>query len=223
MSATAWKHDAGAGVPASARARLRGVADRVRGGDLGALPVVLGLVVIAIVFGTLNQHFLSAENLTNLALQIAATGTISLGIIMVLLLGEIDLSVGSVSGLCATVMTVLYVHHHVAPVTAILLAPAAGAMIGLLHGLMFTLLGMPSFVVTLSGLIGWQGALLHLLGNEGTINLPFDGSIAKLSDTWLPLWLGWLLAVVLTAAMLGSALLTRRLRRDADLPIAPIS
>jgi D-xylose transport system permease protein len=183
---------------------------------------VAGLVAIAIVFGTLNEHFLSPENLTNLALQMAATGTIALGIIMVLLLGEIDLSAGSVSGLCAVIMTILHVRQGWNPVLAIVVAIAAGAGIGLIHGLMFTRLRMPSFVVTLAGLIGWQGLLLYLLGQGGTINLPFDGFIAKLSDTWLPVWAAWLVAVVLVAAWAAGSVITRRLRRAAELPVGPL-
>ncbi|GII55738.1 ABC transporter permease [Planotetraspora thailandica] len=195
--------------------------DRLRHGDLGAWPVVGGLIAIAVVFGSLNEHFLSPENLTNLALQMAATGTISLGIIMVLLLGEIDLSAGSVSGLCAVVMAILSVRHGWNPVLAIVVALAAGALIGLLHGIMFTRLRMPSFVVTLAGLIGWQGLLLYLLGEGGIVNLPFDGFVAKLSDTWLPPWLAWVIIVLLVAVSGGSSLLTRRLRLAAELPVPP--
>jgi D-xylose transport system permease protein len=194
---------------------------RLRRGDLGAWPVVGGLVVIAAVFGTLNEHFLSPENLTNLALQMAATGTISLGIIMVLLLGEIDLSAGSVSGLCAAVMTILYVKQSWNPVAAIAVALAAAGAIGLLHGLMHTRLRMPSFVVTLAGLIGWQGLLLYLLGQGGTINLPFDGFVSKLSDTWLPAWLAWVLVAALTGGWAAASLLGRRARLAANLPVAP--
>jgi D-xylose transport system permease protein len=196
--------------------------ERMRRGDLGAWPVVGGLIAIAIVFGTLNEHFLSPENLTNLALQMAATGTISLGIIMVLLLGEIDLSAGSVSGLCAVVMTILYVRDDWNPLLAIVVAVAAGAAVGLLQGLLFTHVRMPSFVVTLAGLIGWQGLLLYLLGGGGTINLPFDGFVAKLSDTWLPPWLAWTLVLALAGAYGASLLLNRRLRLAADLPVGPV-
>ncbi|GAA1367185.1 sugar ABC transporter permease [Streptomyces beijiangensis] len=196
--------------------------ERLTGRELGALPVTAALAVIMIVFSSLNSHFLSSENLTNLALQMAATGTISLGVIMVLLLGEIDLSVGSVSGLCAVVMTIQTVRHGLHPLLAVLLALAAGAAIGLLHGLMFTRIGMPSFVVTLSGLIGWQGLLIYLLGKGGTINLPFDGSIAKLSDTWLPDALSWTLAAVITAVYAAVAVLTRRARAGLDLPFEPV-
>ncbi|MET8159903.1 sugar ABC transporter permease [Sphaerisporangium sp. NPDC005289] len=197
--------------------------ERMRRGDLGAWPVVGGLIAIAVVFGSLNEHFLSPENLTNLALQMAATGTISLGIIMVLLLGEIDLAAGSVSGLCAVIMTIMNVRQGWNPLLAIVVAVAAGAAIGLVHGLLFTRVRMPSFVVTLAGLIGWQGLLLFLLGERGTINLPFDGFVAKLSDTWLPPWLAWTLAVALVGAYGGSLLLGRRLRIAADLPVGPAS
>jgi D-xylose transport system permease protein len=193
--------------------------DRVRRGDLGSVPVAVGLVLIAIVFSSLNRHFLSAENLTNLALQMAATGTIALGIIMVLLLGEIDLSAGSVSGLAAVVMTLLYVRSSWPPAVAILTALVVVAGIGALHGLMRTALAMPSFVVTLAGLIGWQGLLLYLLGSEGTINLPFDHGVATLSDTWLPAWLGWLVVVLLVGAQLAATLVVRARRVRAELPV----
>jgi D-xylose transport system permease protein len=195
--------------------------DRLRQGDLGAWPVVGGLIAIAIVFGSLNEHFLSPENLTNLVLQMAATGTIALGIIMVLLLGEIDLSAGSVSGLCAVVMTILSVRHGWNPVLAIVVAVLAGSAVGLLHGVMHTRLYMPSFVVTLAGLIGWQGLLIYLLGQGGTINLPFDGFIAGLSDTWLPPWLAWVLVAILVGAYAAAGVITRRLRVAAELPVKP--
>src|SRR6185369_8866753 len=180
--------------------------------------VVAGLVVIAIVFGSLNEHFLSPENVANLALQMAATGTISLGIVMVLLLGEIDLSAGSVSGLCAVVMAVLHVRNGWNPLAAIGIALALALAVGLVHGLMFTRIGMPSFVVTLAGLISWQGLQLYLLRQGGTINLPFDGFVARLSDTWLPDWAAWLLAAVIVGAWTAGGLVNRRLRQTAGLP-----
>lgn len=188
-------------------------------GDLGFLPVVLGLIIIAAVFGSLNEHFLSPENLTNLMLQMAATGTISLGIILVLLLGEVDLSAGSVSGLSAVVMTILSVKQDVPVGIAILAAIGMAMAIGALHGFLMAKLGMPSFVVTLAGLIGWQGLLLYLLGKGGTINLSFTGFVAKLSDTWLPTWLS---AAVVSAGIFLWVLtnaVTRKQRAVNGLPI----
>jgi D-xylose transport system permease protein len=205
--------------PTPRRGLFDAARDRLRRGDLGSLPVAVGLVLIAVVFSSLNSHFLSPENLTNLALQMAATGTIALGIVLVLLLGEIDLSAGSVSGLCAVVMTLLAVHRGWPPALAVLGALATGAAIGAIHGLMRTKLSMPSFVVTLAGLIGWQGLMLYLLGDEGTINLPFDRGIATLSDTWLPRWLGWLIVALLAGGHLAATLVTRRLRARAGLSV----
>ena len=118
-----------------------------------------------------NDRFLTAFNLTNLALQIAAIGTISVGVVLVLLLGEIDLSVGAVSGLCAAVMAVLNVKHGWAPYLAIVAGARVGAAIGLFQGRSSTRFGIPSFVVTLAGLMAWQGALLQVLGDTGTVNL----------------------------------------------------
>jgi D-xylose transport system permease protein len=194
--------------------------DRVRRGDLGMAPVAVGLVIIAVIFNELNDRFLSAENITNLALQMAATGTIALGIVLVLLLGEIDLSAGSVSGLCAVVMTLLYVKQQWSPWLAVLAALGAAAVIGVVHGLMYTKLGMPTFVVTLAGLIGWLGLMLFLLGRGGTVNLPFERGIAKLSDTWLPQWLGWAIAAGIIAIYGVATLVTQARRRAAELPIA---
>ncbi|RDI66705.1 sugar ABC transporter permease [Nocardia pseudobrasiliensis] len=204
--------------------RLRGpadaVTDRIRRGEVGSAPVVIGLVVIAIVFDRLNAHFLSPENLTNLALQMAATGTIALGIVLVLLLGEIDLSAGSVSGLTAVVMTLLYVRHGWNWVFAVLAALVVAAAIGALHGVMLTRLNMPSFVVTLAGLIGWQGLMLYLLGKQGTVNLPFDRGIAVISDTWLAPGVAWALVVLLAGGQLTASLRTRRLRSRAGVAVA---
>ncbi|MEJ3655982.1 sugar ABC transporter permease [Actinomycetes bacterium KLBMP 9759] len=215
-AATTAAPSVGTGAP-TWRSVLDTGRDRLRRGDLGSLPVAVGLVLIAIVFSSLNDRFLSAENLTNLALQMAATGTIALGLVLVLLLGEIDLSAGSVSGLSAVAMTILYVQQGWNVVLAVLGALVTGGVIGLIHGLMRTKLAMPSFVVTLAGLIGWQGVMLYLLGDDGTINLPFDRGVATLSDTWLPSWLGWLLVALLWAGHLAATLVTRRMRIAAQL------
>ena len=133
---------------------------RVRGCELGALPVVIGLLVIWTIFYVQEPRFLSAQNLTNLVLQATAVGTISIGIVLVLLLGEIDLSVGSVSGLCACVLAVLNIKQGWPAIPAIIVAILVGSVIGLIQGAIFTRFGVPSFVVTLAGLIGWLALIL---------------------------------------------------------------
>src|SRR3954469_10422269 len=138
---------------------------------LGSLRVLIVLALIWIIFQSQNSNFLTAFNLTNLVLQISAVGMISIGITLILLLGEIDLSVGAVSGLCAAVMAVLNTKHGWGPVPAMGAALAVGLAIGLVNGFFVTQFGIPSFVVTLAGLLAWQGALLKVLGDTGTINI----------------------------------------------------
>ena len=188
---------------------------RVRGGDLGSLPVIVGLVLIAIVFQILNPNFLSSTNLVNLAMQSAATGTIAIGIVLVLLLGEIDLSVGSVSGLSASVLAVGFVQLGM-PLPLVLLACLAiGAVIGLVFGLLRTLFGVPSFVVTLAGLLGFLGLQLLVLGKTGSINIPFDSLIVQFGQQWfLPDWASYLL-VVLSVAVFGANQFAKSRRRSA--------
>ncbi|MDQ6898804.1 MAG: sugar ABC transporter permease [Candidatus Dormibacteraeota bacterium] len=169
----------------------------------------------------MNPNFLTPRNLTNLATQTAATGTISVGIVLVLLLGEIDLSVGQVSGLCAGIMAVLNVKHGVPAGLAIASAVVAGGAIGFVQGFWFSRLRIPSFVVTLAGLLAWQGALLLVLGSTGTLNLT-DNTIDALAGTYLPDWAGWTVGLIVVLAFAGSGLLTRRRRRAADLDVGPI-
>jgi D-xylose transport system permease protein len=186
---------------------------RILQGDLASLRVVIGLALIWVIFQSQNDRFLSAENLTNLMLQITGIALISIGIVYVLLLGEIDLSVGAVSGLAAAVMAVLNVKHGWNPYLAIGAAIAVGLAIGLLQGFLFSRFGVPSFVVTLAGLLAWQGALLQVLGSTGSINIT-DPKITGLANTFYDGATAWILAVLVIAAF-GAALFVGHRRRVA--------
>jgi D-xylose transport system permease protein len=172
---------------------------RVVQGDLSSVRVILGLVVIAIIFQVQESRFLSAENLTNLMLQITTIGLISVGIVYVLLLGEIDLSVGAVSGLAGAVMVVLNVKHGWNPYLAIAAAVAVGAAIGCAQGFLFSKFLIPSFVVTLAGLLTWQGALLQVLGKTGSLNVT-DPKITGLANIFYGKTTGWIIAIVIIVA-----------------------
>jgi D-xylose transport system permease protein len=213
-----------AATPAPAPDRERGsrfeVLQRVAQGELGSLRVLLGLVVIWAIFTIANDRFLTSTNLVNLALQIAATGMISIGVVLVLLLGEIDLSVAIVSGLCAAIMAVLVEQHGWAAVPGIAAAIAAGAAIGLFQGSIVTRFGIPSFVVTLAGLIGWQGALLLVLGSTGTVNIT-NPTIVGLAGTFYSGATAWIIAAVVVAAFALSSLGARRRRLGAGLEAPP--
>ena len=197
---------------------LEGVWRRVSQGEIGSLPVVAALILIAIVFQSLNPNFLTPRNLTNLVLQIAAMGTISVGVVLVLLLGEIDLSVGAVSGLCAAVVAVLNVKAGLPGALAVGVGILAGAGIGLLQGVWITRFRVPSFVVTLAGLLGWQGLLLWVLGDTGTVNLT-DPAITNLAGIFLGPRLGWLVGLGAVAVFLASLSRARRRRVAAGLGV----
>jgi D-xylose transport system permease protein len=186
------------------RSRLESLR-RLLPGDLASVRVLVGIVVIWAFFQSQNSRFLTALNLTNLMLQITAVGLISVGIVYVLLLGEIDLSVGAVSGLAASIMAVLNFKHGWNPYLAIAAGVLTGTVIGVFQGGVFTAFGVPSFVVTLAGLLAWQGALLYVLGDTGTINLT-DPKITGLANTFYSDAVGWTMAVIAIAAYAASTM-----------------
>lgn len=195
---------------------------RVMRGELGSVRVLLGIAVIWTIFQLSNDRFLSAVNLSNLALQIAAVATISIGVVLVLLLGEIDLSVGAVSGLAASVMAVLSVKEGVSPELAIAAALGVGLLIGLFNGFMVTFFGIPSFVVTLAGLLGWVGVQLAVLGDTGSINLP-PSTITDLTGTFFEPAVGWAIAIAAIAAYGASLFIGRQRRQGSGLETPPVA
>ncbi|WP_223693340.1 sugar ABC transporter permease [Leifsonia poae] len=203
---------------------IRGFGRRVRGGDLGSLPVVVGLIVIWAVFQILNPLFLSASNLVQLTLQCVAVGTISIGIVLVLLLGQIDLSVGSVSGLSAAILGVGFVQMHWPLVVAALAALAAGAVVGLIYGLLFTRFGVPSFVITLAGLLGFLGLQLWVLGPNSSINIPFNSWLVTFSQqTFLPPWAAYALSAIAAIGLFVSDWRRSVRRRAAGLSVGSMT
>src|SRR3712207_4185707 len=149
---------------------VRGYIDRVRGGDLGALPAVLGIVVLGLLFTVLRpETFLTPRNLANLADQAAPIIILAMGLVFILLLGEIDLSAGVVSGVSAAVLAQLLAEAGSPWYVAVLAAVVTGVLIGLFTGSLVGLIGIPSFVVTLALFLGWQGFTLRLIGEGGTV------------------------------------------------------
>ena len=206
------------------RGAISGFGTRVRGGDLGSLPVVIGLALIWVIFQILNPNFLSANNLVNLALQSAATGTIAIGVVLVLLVAQIDLSIGSISGLSAAILGVGLTQLNWPVWLAILVALAVGAGIGLLYGLLFTRFGVPTFVITLAGLLGFLGLQLKVLGPNGSINLPYDSWIVQFATSmFLAPWLAYSISVLAVLGLFGSDWLRNRRRRRAGLSTSSVT
>jgi D-xylose transport system permease protein len=180
-------------------------------GDLAELRVVIALAVIWVIFYLQEDRFLSSVNLTNLVLQATAVGLVAVGVTLVLLLGEIDLSVGAVSGLCAAIMAVLIEQEGWSPYLGIAAALVAAVLIGLFQGSIFTRLAIPSFVVTLAGLLAWPGAQLEVLGETGTVNIT-NTKITGLTNTFYSDTVGWIFAVLAIGAFAAITLLSRRKR-----------
>lgn len=200
-----------------------GFIDRVRSGDLGMLPVAVGLIVISIVFSALNPVFLAPNNLVNLLFDCATVGVISLGIICVLVLGEIDLSVGSMSGLASATVGVLWVNMGWPVAGAIIAALLLGACVGLLYATLYNRLGMPSFIATLAGLLALLGMQLYILGASGSINLPYASPLVRFGQILImPDWLSHALALVPGLVMIGKGLSTMRQRQAANLSAQPL-
>lgn len=203
---------------------LRAFINRIKTGDLGTLPVVLGLILISTVFTILNPVYLAPNNLVNLLFDCATVGFISLGIVCVLLLGEIDLSVGSMSGLSSAIIGVLWVNLGWPVAGAIAMALAVGALVGLVYALLYNRLGMPSFVATLAGLLALLGMQLYILGPSGSINLPYISPLVRFGQVMvMPGWFAHLVALLPGVVMVVQGLRTRTRRAQVNLSSEPMS
>ncbi|HET6663719.1 MAG TPA: hypothetical protein VFG94_05660 [Acidimicrobiales bacterium] len=199
----------------------------IRAGELGSLPIVVGLVVIAVVFGLLDDTFFEERNFTNLLLQMAAMATIAIGVVFVLLIGEIDLSVAYVSAVGGVVTALLlrpgdpgWPWWVVVP-----LALAITTLIGFLHALVITKAGVPSFVVTLAGLLVWNGVVLFLtvdFSSAGTIRIQ-DPTVIGIANDFLSDAMGWVVAAAVVGTFALSQLQTARSRRAGGLFAKPTS
>ncbi len=197
---------------------------KMKAGDLGSLPVVIGLAVIWIIFQSLNSNFLTAGNLSDISVAMVGTGMIAVGIVFVLLLGEIDLSVGSLSGVAGATFAVLNITHGMNEVLALVLSILTGTVAGALQGFFFAKIGVPAFAVTLAGLLFWNGLMLKILGDNGTINLNDNGLVAKLTSYYFSdVAAAYGLAAAVTVLFFVSSYLGNKRREAAGVPSRPLS
>ena len=202
-------------------AYLRASVARIKDGDTGVLPLIAGLLLVSVLFESLNGNFLTAGNLVNLLVQAAVFSILAMGQVFALLLGEIDLSIGFVAGLSAVIMA-----ERVQPTVgwpwwvAILAALAVCAAIGAVQGTLITRLGLPSFVVTLGGLLFWQGVMLVILGSGGSILIQ-DPTINDISSGNLSRLAGWVVMLVIVAVFAFTTWRGDAHRRDAGLTAPP--
>jgi D-xylose transport system permease protein len=194
-AAVTTKADAAPGATPSIGGHVREYGQRLRGGDMGSLPAVAGLVVLCAVFASLDPSFATPRNFANLFGQGAQITVIAMGLVFVLLLGEIDLSAGFTSGVCAAVLAIRLSDGGYPWWLAILAALATGSAIGVVLGIAVAKIGIPSFVVTLAAFLGFQGVLLIMISGGKNISIT-DPVILAIVNKNLPVWLGWTLYVV---------------------------
>ncbi|MFB8212832.1 MULTISPECIES: sugar ABC transporter permease [unclassified Streptomyces] len=195
---------------------------KVRSGEIGSLPVVVGLIIIGIVFQAETGNFLTSYNLDQITLYAAGPGIMAVGIVFVLLLGEIDLAVGSVAGLAGAVWAVL--GSDMPDGLAILLGILSGTVIGAFHGIVFAKIGVPAFVVTLAGFLGWAGMQTWVMGEKSTITTPLGSFVRDLTSYYFEdVAAAYGLAIVVIVAFYLTQLRDARRRKAAELPARPQS
>ena len=189
---------------------------RIKSGDMGALPGVLGLIALCIVFGVMSDVFLTPGNFANLLTQAASVTVIAMGLVFVLLLGEIDLSAGYASGVCGAVLVILITNHGYPWWIALAVSIVVGAILGYTIGTLVSRLGIPSFVVTLAAFLMFQGLLLLLAGEGGTIRIEDPTILAVQNNNLSPL-LSWAFFVAVSAIYVLIGLARINSRRKAGL------
>ena len=189
---------------------------RVKSGDIGSLPAVLGLIALCAVFTTMSSSFLTPGNFANLLTQAAGVIVIAMGLIFVLLLGDIDLSAGYSAGVSGAVLVILVTNHHWSWAPALAVSIAAGVVMGLVIGWLVSYLGIPSFVVTLAMFLAFQGILLLLAGEGGTIPIS-DNTVLAIENSNMKPLISWAFYIGASALYVLSGLRKIAVRRKAGL------
>ncbi len=214
----------GSGQEGSLGDQIRGYVLRVRSGDMGVLPAVAGFIVLSVLFTALSSYFLTERNIANLLTQAAPAIMLAMGLVFVILLGEIDLSAGTTSGVAMAIFVVLSDPGGINMnwILALAIALGVGVVIGLFIGFFVARVGIPSFVVTLGLFLGFQGLQLLIIGAGGLYRITED-AITAIENKNLPIWGGWVLLVIMLLISLGTAVIDRRRRTRAGVPNRTIS
>ena len=209
----------GSGMEGGLVDQVRAYLLRIRGGDMGALPAVSGFVVLSILFAALSQYFLTERNFANLLTQAAPQVMLAMALVFVILLGEIDLSAGTTSGVAMGLFVVLSDPGGINMnwILALIIALAAGVVIGLFIGFFVARVGIPSFVVTLGLFLGFQGLELLIIGTGGLYRIQ-EPAVIAIQNSNLPPWGGWVMIAVMLLISFGTAMVDRRRRIRAEVP-----
>jgi len=202
--------------------QLRGTLQRIRGGEMGMLPALAGLLVLAILFTFLSPFFLTKGNMANLLTQSAELMMLAIALTFVIVLTEIDLSAGVTGGVGMAVFIILVNDKHWNWILALVVALLVGALIGTFIGYFVAKIGIPSFVITLGLFLGFQGVLLIMLGDAGSYSVQTPSVVAIMNKS-MPAWAGWLMLVIIVAVSLGTGLYDRAQRNRAGMAVKPMS
>ncbi len=212
----------GTGQEGSVRDQFSGYISRVRGGDMGSLPAIGGFLVLSILFANLNPYFLTTLNMANLFQQAGTLMMLSMALVFVILIAEIDLSAGVTSGVAAGVFVLLVNTYKFEWVTAIVISFVVGVAIGSLIGFFVAKIGVPSFVVTLGLFLGLQGLQLVLLGEGGLYRVETPQVLSIMNDSMEP-WAGWVMLVIVVAVAFGMGMWDRTRRTKAGVTNRPMA
>ena len=214
----------GSGQEGNLGDQIRAYVLRVRSGDMGVLPAVAGFIVLSVLFTALSSYFLTERNIANLLTQAAPAIMLAMGLVFVILLGEIDLSAGTTSGVAMALFVVLSDPGGINMnwILALAISLATGVVIGLFIGFFVARVGIPSFVVTLGLFLGFQGLQLLIIGAGGLYRISQD-AITAIENKNLPIWGGWVLLAIMLVISLVTAVIDRRRRTRAGVPNRTIS
>jgi D-xylose transport system permease protein len=221
VGATA-SHTIATGHEGTVRDQIDHYVQRIRGGEMGMLPALAGLIIIGLVFWILTPFFFTKTNIANLMTQTAALMMLAVALTFVIILAEIDLSAGVTGGLAMAIFILLTNVSGLSWIPALVVALVVGAAIGTFIGFMVARIGVPSFVITLALFLGLQGVILVLLGNAGAYRIE-DAAVIAIMNKSMPVWAGWVMLAVIVAISLGTGLYDRSRRVASGMPVRPMS
>src|SRR6187402_829317 len=209
----------GSGQEGTLADQVRAWFQRIRSGEMGALPAVAGFVVLSVLFTVLSPFFLTERNFANLLTQAATLVMLAMALVFVILLGEIDLSAGVTSGVAMSMFVVLSDPGGINMnwVLALIIALLSGVAIGTFIGFFVARVGIPSFVVTLGLFLGFQGLQLIIIGDGGLYRIQ-QSQILAIQNNNLPDWAGWVMLAVILIISFVTAMFDRRRRTRAGVP-----
>jgi D-xylose transport system permease protein len=210
----------GTGHEGSIKEQISGYFLKIKGGDMGSLPAILGLFILAVLFTIMSPVFLTALNFANFFNQAATLIVLAMGLVFVLVLAEIDLSAGVTSGVSAALL-VITLHHNINWILAILVAVAAGVLIGYFIGLIVARIGIPSFVVTLACFLAFQGLQLLIIGNGGLFRIE-NSQVLAIQNSNLTILQGWIFYAIGILLYVYSGFAARRRRSRNNQPNRPM-